>query len=211
MKIVLATHNKNKRKELQLLLNSLGLQILTLDDFPEIGEIPEDGKTLEENAKFKAMTVNRLTGLPAIADDTGLEVDALNGRPGVYSARYAGVSCSYKDNVSKLLLEMQGVPYDKRTARFRTIVAFTDGSTELITEGCVEGHITENLKGFGGFGYDPVFYISVYDQTFAEMTENEKGKISHRGNAIRKMKQLLQREFSIFTDSKISTPNKENA
>ena len=161
MKIVLATHNKNKRQELHKLLKPLNIELLTLDDFPEICEIPEDGETLEENAKFKALTVHKLSGLPALADDTGLEVDALHGRPGIYAARYAGENCSYEDNVRKLLRELKDIPSNQRTARFRTVIAFTDGSTELIAEGSVEGLITKNLKGFGGFGYDPVFYISV--------------------------------------------------
>jgi XTP/dITP diphosphohydrolase len=196
MKIVLATHNKDKRKELLPLVRPLQMQVLTLDDFPQVGEIVEDGSTLKENALIKARTVHKLTGLPALADDTGLEVDALNGAPGIFSARYAGENCSYEENVKKLLSAMKGVPPGERTARFRTVMAFVDGRRELTAEGIVEGTISLSPKGVGGFGYDPVFYVSEMHKTFAQMKRNEKATISHRGRATKKMLQLLARYYS---------------
>jgi len=192
MKIILATHNIDKRKELLHSLSELNIQLLTLDKFPKVGEIIEDGDTLTENALIKARTVHQITGLPAISDDTGLEVDALNGAPGIYSARYAGENCSYADNVNKLLREMQSIPHEERGARFRTTMAFVHDDTELIAHGVVEGRITEEAKGVGGFGYDPVFYHPVEEKTFAEMNVENKNKISHRGIAIRDLKGLLR-------------------
>ena len=189
--IVLATHNKDKRLELSKALNSKDINILSLEDFPNIGDIIEDGETLEENALIKAHTVYGITGLPSISDDTGLEVDALNGDPGVYSARYAGENCSYMDNVNKILKMMFKVPLDLRTAQFKTVMAFVSNKMELVSEGSVKGLITKKSKGIGGFGYDPVFYVPEMMKTFAEMTMEEKNKISHRGQATRNMiKQL---------------------
>ncbi len=194
-KIVLATHNKDKRKELLPLVSQLGVSILTLDDFPDVGEIIEDGDSLSENALIKARTVFRLTGIPALADDTGLEVDALQGAPGVYSARYAGENCSYQDNVDKLLRELDGTPPEKRTARFKTVMAFTDEARELTVEGVVEGLISPEPKGVGGFGYDPVFYMTEMNKTFAQMKRSEKATISHRGLAAEKMIRLLKHYY----------------
>jgi XTP/dITP diphosphohydrolase len=192
MKIILATHNLDKQKELLNSLSDMNFQILTLDEFPKVGDIIEDGDTLTENALIKARTVNQITGLPAISDDTGLEVNALNGAPGIYSARYAGENCSYADNVNKLLWELQSIPQEERGARFRTTMAFVNDDTELIAHGVVEGCITEEAKGVGGFGYDPVFYHPVKEKTFAEMNIEDKNKISHRGIAIRNLKKLLR-------------------
>ena len=192
MKIVLATHNRDKYHEMAEILQSLSIEVLSLEDFPEVGEIIEDGQTLAENALIKARVVNKATGLPALADDTGLEVDALHGAPGVYTARYAGENCSYGDNVAKLLSNMAHIPKNQRTARFRTAVAFVSDEEELVREGVVEGEISKIAKGVGDFGYDPVFYVSEKNRTFAEMNMNEKNQISHRGRAIRKMTELLQ-------------------
>ena len=190
--IVIATHNPDKKKEIMIALRELGVNILSLDSFPEIGEIEETGSTLLENSLIKARTVSAVTGKPAIADDTGLEVDALNGAPGIYSARYAGINVSYEDNVRKLLSEMSSFDMDSRTARFRTVVGFHSSNEELWTEGVIEGSITMNAIGKGGFGYDPVFRLRKTGKTFAEMTRQEKNRISHRGVALDKMRQLLK-------------------
>ena len=190
--IVIATHNPDKKKEIMIALHELGVNILFLDNFPEIGEIEETGSTLLENSLIKARTVSAITGKPAIADDTGLEVDALNGAPGIYSARYAGINVSYEDNVRKLLSEMSSTDMDSRTARFRTVVSFHSTNKELWTEGVIEGSITMRAIGTGGFGYDPVFRVKQTGKTFAEMTRREKNKISHRGVALEKMCKLLK-------------------
>ena len=195
MKIVLATHNKNKCIEMTDLLCKLPIELLSLDHFPEIGEIKEDGNSLKENALIKARAVHSITKLPSWADDTGLEVDALDKKPGVFSARYAGESCSYSDNVNKLLKNMLNIPLDKRQACFRTTIAFVSKKMELIAEGLVKGMITTKPKGFGGFGYDPVFYIQDKNKTYSEMTMEEKNQISHRGQAIHKMIKLLKPHF----------------
>ena len=192
MKIVLATHNRYKCAEMEVIMKDMPIQLLTLNEFPEIEEIIEDGKTLEENALIKAKTVHKITHLPAIADDTGLEVDALGGQPGIYSARYAGENCSYSDNVNKLLKEMVNIPPHKRSALFRTAIAYVDENMELTTEGVVEGVIIDVTKGIDGFGYDPVFYIPGIKKTYAEMSMNEKNQISHRGKAVNNMQILLQ-------------------
>ena len=190
--IVIATHNPDKKKEILIALRELGVNILFLDNFPEIGEIEETGSTLLENSLIKARTVSAITGKPAIADDTGLEVDALNGAPGIYSARYAGINVSYEDNIRKLLSEMSSIDMDSRTARFRTVVSFHSQNKELWTEGVIEGSITMGAIGTGGFGYDPVFRVEQTGKTFAEMTRREKNKISHRGVALEKMCKLLK-------------------
>ena len=190
--IVIATHNPDKKKEIMIALHELGVNILFLDNFPEIGEIEETGSTLLENSLIKARTVSAITGKPAIADDTGLEVDALNGAPGIYSARYAGINVSYEDNVRKLLSEMSSTDMDSRTARFRTVVSFHSTNKELWTEGVIEGSIALGAIGTGGFGYDPVFKVEQTGKTFAEMTRREKNKISHRGVALEKMCKLLK-------------------
>ena len=190
--IVIATHNPDKKKEIMIALHELGVNILFLDNFPEIGEIEETGSTLLENSLIKARTVSAITGIPAIADDTGLEVDALNGAPGIYSARYAGINVSYEDNVRKLLSEMSSTDMDSRTARFRTVVSFHSQNKELWAEGVIEGSITMGAIGTGGFGYDSVFRVEQTGKTFAEMTRREKNKISHRGVALEKMCKLLK-------------------
>ncbi len=195
MKIVLATHNWDKCAEMMAILRDMPIKILSLKEFPEIGEIIEDGNSLKENALIKAKTVHKLTNLPTMADDTGLEVAVLNGEPGIYSARYAGVNCSYSDNINKLLLKMINVPLDKRSALFRTFIAYVDDNMELTTEGIVEGLITDVTKGIDGFGYDPVFYVPDMNKTYAEMSMNEKNQISHRAKAGRNMQILLKEQL----------------
>jgi len=192
MKIVLATHNLDKCAEMKEILGEMPIELLTLNKFSEIGEIIEDGHTLEENALIKARTVHKMTNLAAMADDTGLEVDALSGQPGIYSARYAGSNCSYSDNINKLLQEMENIPREKRTARFRTSIAYVDDNMELTTEGLVEGLITDVMRGTNGFGYDSVFYLRDQKKTYAELNMDEKNKISHRGKAVKNMQKLLQ-------------------
>ena len=187
MKVVIATHNRDKMKEIQGAISDLGWEVISLYDFPKIGEIEENGKTLEENALIKAREVFEKTGLPAISDDTGLEVDALDGAPGVYTARYAGENCSYSDNVNKMLKDMNKVPMPNRGAKFKTVMVFKDENKELIVEGIVKGRISREIRGEDGFGYDPIFYVPGYNKTFAEITMIEKNKISHRGNAINKL------------------------
>ena len=169
------------------LLSHLAIIIVGLDDFPQIGEIEETGTTLLENSLIKARTVHELTGLPALADDTGLEVDALDGAPGVYSARFAGENPTYEDNVNKLLSKLEGVSTEKRTARFRTVIAFVDDRMELFAQGIIEGLITVEPRGHGGFGYDPVFLPATEGKTFSEMSQERKNQISHRGRALAKM------------------------
>ena len=191
MKIVLATHNHDKEIELQHSLRGLGVEICSLSEYPDISEIEETGTTLLENSLLKAHTVHDRTGLPAIADDTGLEVDALDGAPGVYSARFAGADATYEDNVNKLLSVMEEVSDDMRSARFRTVISFVDGNQELWTEGHIDGKIIDFPRGNAGFGYDPVFYIPQLEKTFAELSTEEKNKISHRGLALQKLRKIL--------------------
>ena len=193
MQIVLATHNRGKMEEMSAILGHLPFELLTLDAFPEIGDIPETGNTLKENAFIKAETVHRLTGLPALADDTGLEVDALNGAPGIYSARYAGADATFDDNCQKMLKELHGIPIEKRTARFRTVIAFINGGEKEWVEGVAEGRIIEDKRGIGGFGYDPIFYYPPLRKTFAELDSVEKNSISHRGKALRNFCGILEK------------------
>ena len=192
-KLILATHNKHKAEELQAMLGDLGVEVLTLDAFPRVGEIVEDAETLEENALKKAKEVFGATGIPAMADDTGLEVFYLNKAPGVYSSRYAGPEATYADNCRKLLSNMKGVPPRRRAAQFRCVLAFiAPGMVPILEEGVCRGAITEFPRGEAGFGYDPIFLPDGYDQTFAEMPLEVKNIISHRGRALLKMKETLK-------------------
>ena len=195
--IVLATHNQDKKIELQDALSEFPVIILSLHDFPHIGEVEETGETLLENSMLKAKTVHNIAKLPAIADDTGLEVDALAGAPGIYSARYAGGDVTYSDNVNKLLNEMKGISSRNRGAQFRTVISFIDGERELWTEGIIKGEIGEMPVGNSGFGYDPIFFIPELNKTFAELSTEEKNKISHRGLAMKKMCILLKEYLSV--------------
>lgn len=192
-KLLLATHNRHKAEELQAMLHDLGVEVLTLDAFPQVGDIVEDAGTIEGNALKKAKEVFDQTGLPAMADDTGLEVFYLNKAPGVYSSRYAGPEAAYEDNCRKLLASLKGVPPRRRGAQFRCVLAFVaPGTAPILAEGVCPGVITESPKGDGGFGYDPIFLPDGYAQTFAEMPLDIKNKISHRGRALQKMKELLK-------------------
>jgi XTP/dITP diphosphohydrolase len=196
MKIVLATNNKHKIKEIKDILADLEVDILTLKDFHHAPQVEETGKTLEENAVIKAKTICEFTGLPSMADDSGLEVNELDGAPGVMSARFAGEHCSFKDNNLKLLSLMQDVPQERRDARFVCVVALAKNLTQTITvKGEVKGSITFQEMGASGFGYDPIFWLPGLKKTFAQLTLKEKNKISHRAKAFGKAKDLIQRGF----------------
>ncbi len=197
MQLVLATNNEDKIKEIKYLLEELPITILSRNDFLEFPEIEETGSTLKENALLKAKAIAAFCDLPALADDSGLEVDALNGQPGVYSSRYSGDDATYESNCKKLIRELKGVPKKKRTARFRCLIAidWNDGSTET-TEGVADGLITEDIKGNKGFGYDPVFYYPPKKKRFSEMSTEEKNLVSHRGIALQNMVGLIMNRFN---------------
>jgi len=197
LKLVLATHNDGKILEMQYALKDISVDVITLKDFPYIDEIPETGQTLLENAFIKAKTVFNETGLPSLADDTGLEIDALNGEPGVYSARYAGENASYLDNCAKVLSKLDGVKPENRTARFRTIMAFVGKDKKFHCEGNVNGLIIDEMIGHNGFGYDPIFYYPKLEKTFAELKKDEKNSISHRGKALRNFCEILKKQRNI--------------
>lgn len=191
--ILLATRNPDKVRELTSLLGNLGIRIRTLADFPSAPDVEEDGTTCEANAVKKATEIASATGLPSVADDTGLEVDALGGRPGVFAARYAGDDATYEDNCRKLLKELDGVPPARRTARFLTVAAFAlPGGHSRVAAGTLSGVIAEECVGARGFGYDPVFYIPELGRTLAELTADEKNRISHRAKAFRSMADILR-------------------
>lgn len=191
--LVLATRNRHKGEELVAILSDLGVTIHTLDEFPNAPDVVEDGDTCEANAVKKARAIAEFTGLPAVADDTGLEVDALGGRPGVYAARYAGEDATYDDNCRKLLRELMGVPREQRTARFLTVAAValpSDGART--TQGILKGMIAEEPKGTLGFGYDPVFLIPELGKTLAQLSAEQKNTISHRAKAFTQAKDLIR-------------------
>jgi XTP/dITP diphosphohydrolase len=192
LKIVLATRNIDKVREIKDALRGLAIDILTIDSFPDVPEIVEDGMTIEQNALKKASVVQGITGGLVLADDTGLEVDFLNGSPGVFSSRFAGENASYDDNVEKLLSLMKGAPAEKRTARFRCVIALVGESIEQTVEGVVEGLILAEKHGTEGFGYDPVFYVPTSGKTLAEMSLDHKNRISHRGLALAKARTILK-------------------
>jgi XTP/dITP diphosphohydrolase len=193
MQLVCASANSDKVDEIRAVLAPLGIELLPRPD--DVPEVVEDAPTLEGNARLKAIAICDATGQPALADDTGLEVDALGGAPGVFSARFAGEDATYADNVAKLLDALADVPEpEERLARFRTValVRFPDGR-ELIAAGWVDGTIALAPRGDGGFGYDPVFEpVEAEGRTFAELTVEEKNGISHRARAVRTLAELLQ-------------------
>ncbi len=194
MKIVLATHNWDKCAEMMAILREMPIKIISLKECPEIGEIIEDGNSLEENALIKAKTVQKLTNLPTIADDTGLEVAVLNGEPGIYSARYAGPSSKDEENIQKLLNVMSQVPDSERTARFWCSIVYVRHAmdpTPLVIQHGWEGEILREKKGTNGFGYDPIFYVPTHRCSSAELDPAEKNKISHRGLALQELLSIL--------------------
>jgi XTP/dITP diphosphohydrolase len=191
-RIVLATANPDKARELADALAGLDLDLVPRP--ADVPDVEETGTTLLENARLKAQALVAATGLPALADDTGLEVDALGGAPGVYSARYAGEDATYADNVAKLVAELGAATRNARTARFRTVLVLADpDGTEVAVDGVAEGVIAETPRGDGGFGYDPVFVpAGGGGRTFAEMTLAEKQAVSHRGRALRALAARLR-------------------
>lgn len=191
MTILLATHNREKRGELAAVLaDDERIRVITLGDLDfEVPEPIEDGERLEENAWIKAKEIHDATGMPVIADDTGLEVDALDGAPGVYSARYAGEDATYEENCAKMLGELEG--RQERGARFRTVICYVDGVRTLFAEGEVGGEILSEPRGEKGFGYDPIFRPEGEEKTFAEMTAEEKNRVSHRGRAVRAFREVI--------------------
>ncbi|KJR44767.1 Nucleoside 5-triphosphatase RdgB (dHAPTP, dITP, XTP-specific) [Desulfosporosinus sp. I2] len=193
MKIILATQNQGKIKELQELLADETIDVLSLQDIEEWEDVEENGVTFADNAALKARAAVKKTGLIALADDSGLEVDALNNAPGVYSARFAGEPKDDERNNDKLLQELESIPDGSRTARFRcALVVVTPEGEEFLTEGSVEGQILRQRRGQKGFGYDPLFYVPEYARTMAELTLTEKNKLSHRAQAFRKVIPILQ-------------------
>ncbi|HHT9104673.1 MAG TPA: XTP/dITP diphosphatase [Candidatus Wujingus californicus] len=191
--IVIATQNEKKRKEIQDILKDVhGILLKGVEAFPFLPLMEEDGNTFRENAIKKATILAKACNTWAMADDSGLEINALNGRPGVYSSRYAGLNATDEKNIEKVLFELKGVPKEKRTARFVCTIALA-GPHQLffIVEGYCNGFITEEPKGSGGFGYDSVFYVPDYKQTFAELNPSIKNKISHRAIALEQFKKHI--------------------
>ena len=190
-RMIFATGNENKMKEIREILGALPLEILSMKEAGVSADIVEDGKTFEENALIKARAICKLAGEMVLADDSGLEIDYLNKEPGIYSARYMGEDTSYHIKNKSLIDRLEGVPDEKRTARFVCAIAavFPDGK-ELVVRGTVEGIIGYEEKGENGFGYDPIFYLPERGCTTAELPPEEKNSISHRGNALRLMKDL---------------------
>jgi len=188
MKFIFATNNPHKLQEVREILHDF--EVLSLSDVNIEADIPEDYETLQENAMQKARFIYEMTGLDVFADDTGLEIEALNGRPGVYSARYAGEDCSFADNVNKVLVELHGE--SNRKAAFRTVVALIIHGKEYLFEGSVEGTIIDSSIGSEGFGYDPVFVPFGYNETFAQMPASIKNAMSHRARAFMKVAAFLK-------------------
>ncbi len=188
MELIIASNNKNKQEEILSILPH-SVKLLTLKDIGFKGEIEETGTTLEENAKIKSSHIARLFGKPCLADDTGLEIASLAGRPGVYSARYAGLPPDPIKNMEKVLSELEGK--DNREARFRTVLSYFDGSAYWEFEGEIRGQITGSPRGKQGFGYDPIFVPEGYEKTFAEMEARQKNALSHRSRALEKFQNFI--------------------
>jgi len=192
MKIVIATKNSHKAWEIYTMLKDLGIDIEDLDCHPRVSMPEEDQSTFKGNALKKAKAVAEQTRLPALADDSGLEVDALSGRPGIFSARYSGENATDADNNKKLLKELKGIPFQKRSAHYTCVIAFVDPSGyEATFQGRCDGIIALEEKGEGGFGYDPLFYLPRYKKTMAELTADEKNRISHRAKALVRLRKHL--------------------
>ncbi|WP_316570887.1 XTP/dITP diphosphatase [Neobacillus sp. YIM B06451] len=190
--ILIATKNAGKAKEFEAIFTARGVKVLTLLDFPDSPDVEETGTTFAENAILKAETISKKLGKPVIGDDSGLIVDALDGRPGIFSARYAGEQKNDDANIDKVLSELKGVPDEKRTARFFCALAMAVPGKETITvEGTCEGRILEERRGTNGFGYDPVFYVTELGRAMAELSKDEKNAISHRANAMKALERVL--------------------
>ena len=192
--IVIGTHNKNKKEEIRKILNGMSLRLLDLEDFDDVPDIVEDGITFEENAAKKALQLARFCNMCVIADDSGLEIDALDKRPGVLSSRYCGEDTGYEEKFLKLFEELEDVPFDKRTARFRCAIALAEPEKlHFVVEASCEGLINSEPLGKKGFGYDPIFYIPEYKQTMAELGSDVKNRISHRALALDLFKERLKK------------------
>ncbi len=191
-RLIFATGNQDKMREIREILAGDDVEVLSLKDLDLDVDIVEDGSTFEENAAIKAKTICKMTGEIVLADDSGLEIDYLNKEPGIYSARYMGEHTSYVEKNANLIGRLEGVPDEKRTARFVCAIAaaFPDGSVRIV-RGTMEGRIGYEAKGENGFGYDPIFYLPEYGCTSAELSREEKNRISHRGKALRAMKEEL--------------------
>ena len=197
-KWVLATGNQGKVKEMSELLNSFSIEVLPQSQF-NVPDVPETGTTFVENAIIKARHASKLTGLPAIADDSGLEVDFLNGEPGIYSARFAGETATDQDNIDKLLNKLEGIMPEQRKARFQCVLVYMRHEldpTPIICQGTWEGSITENQDGTNGFGYDPVFWVESEQSTSAQLSKQRKSELSHRGKALAQLVKLLKQQLS---------------
>ena len=197
MKLLLATRNQDKIKEIKTILKDTNLEFLTLEQVAPKLFIPENGRTLEANARKKALLAMQATRLPSLAEDTGLEVYALDGAPGVYSARYSGPNMKYEDNVKKLLQEMENIPANRRRARFRTVFALAIPNKKVkLFQGFCPGTIIKQPRGKSGFGYDPIFIPKDYRITFGRMSIKTKNRISHRAKALRKVRIFLDKYFN---------------
>ena len=196
-KIIFATGNEGKMKEVRMILEDLGLPVLSLKDAGITADVEENGTTFEENAQIKAKAIMEMTGALVLADDSGLEVDALDKEPGIYSARYMGHDTSYHNKNQNIIDRLEGKVGEERSARFVCAIAaaFPDGRV-LITRGTMEGQIGYEEKGENGFGYDPIFYLPEYQCYSAELSLEEKNKLSHRGKALRLMKERLHESFN---------------
>ena len=195
-KIIFATGNMGKIREVREILSDLGMEVVSMKEAGIHAEITEDGKSYEENALIKAREIAKYTNAIIMADDSGLEIDYLNGEPGIYSARYLGEDTSYSVKNKNLMDRLEGVPDEKRTARFVcAIAAVMPDGRELTTRGIIEGRIGYEEAGENGFGYDPIFYVPEFGRTTAQLSPEEKNAISHRGKALRKMKELLRKEL----------------
>ncbi len=195
MKLVVASHNQGKLREFARIFSRLGIEMVPQDDLCPNLQVEETGTTFAENARLKAMAVYRATGLPAVADDSGLCIDALNGEPGVYSARYGGEDLPHTEKMKLVLARMEQVPRKQRTARFVSAICCVFSLEDVLeTEGVCEGWIGYEPRGTRGFGYDPIFYVG--EQSYAEITDEEKDQISHRGRALAALDQKLEERFS---------------
>ena len=194
MNIIIATNNQGKVKEIKKIYKTLGINFLSLRDFPKIKKIKEQFKTYEENALQKARTISELTNMITLADDSGIEIDAIDGKPGVFSARFGGRKISDKERNQKILRLLKNTTEGLRKAKFVCVIAIVKpGGRQYIVKSSCNGRITEELRGKSGFGYDPIFFVSKYNKTFAEMDADLKNKISHRGKALRKAEKILQK------------------
>lgn len=194
--IIIATKNAGKVKDFETLFSPKGFKVKSLLDFPEIEDVEETGVTFAENATLKAEAISSALNKPVIADDSGLAIDALNGEPGVYSARYAGENKDDNANIEKVLQKLNDVPFEKRTARFHCALAIAvPGKRTEIVEGTCEGHILEEKRGENGFGYDPIFFVEKWRCSMAELTKGQKNQISHRANALKRLAPLIDAQF----------------